>query len=143
MPPSSAAITRPELKEPALQIRTIDGVEPLDAQIGVFSKKTVPDALYGALFGQPDPANTDTDTEIEAVGGDAAAAPHMQTYAILDAAKLTSRPGLLERSGLQGRQLWQADECCSMGRPPRREQYVYSQSVHTVRRGPAPMGQAA
>ncbi|MFV0292160.1 MAG: hypothetical protein ACK5II_02655 [Paracoccus sp. (in: a-proteobacteria)] len=51
-----------------LQFETIDGVEPLDAQLGVFPKKTVPDALRDALFGQPEP----TTAEIEAAGGDTA-----------------------------------------------------------------------
>lgn len=69
-----------------LHIETIEGVEPLDTQIGVFPKKTVPDALHDALFGQPDP----TAAVVEAAGGDAALP--IQTYAILEAAKVaTSR----------------------------------------------------
>ena len=63
--------------EPALQIDTIEGVEPLDAQLGVAELKTVPDALYEPLFGQPSDARS-------------------HTYAILDAAKVPNLPELLE-----------------------------------------------
>ena len=44
--------------------------------------------------------------EIEAAGGEGAAVPPMQTYAILDAAKVTNLPELLERSGLEHRCLF-------------------------------------
>lgn len=67
--------------EPDLQINTIDGVEPLDAQLGVVDLKTVPDALYESLFGRP------CDTALH-------------TYVILDAAKVPNLPELLEVSGL-------------------------------------------
>ena len=76
--------------EPALQIDTIDGVEPLDAQLGVVELKTVPDALYEPLFGQP------SDTPLH-------------TYAILDAAKVPNLPELLEVSGLEHRCLFKCD----------------------------------
>lgn len=95
-----AASVEPE--QPVLRIETIEGVEPLDAQVGTFPKKTIPDALHDALFGQPSP----TAAEIKAVGGDPAVVPPMQTYAILDAAKLTNLPDLLERSGLEHRCLF-------------------------------------
>lgn len=98
----SSADLRPEPDRPMLQIETIEDVEPLDTQIGVFPKKTVPDALYDALFGQPDP----TAAEVEAAGGDDAAALPMQTYAILEAAKLANLPELLERSGVEHRCLF-------------------------------------
>ena len=76
--------------EPALRIGTIEGVEPLDAQLGVAEVKTVPDALYEPLFGQP------TDTPLH-------------TYAILDAAKVPNLPELLEVSGLAHRCLFKGD----------------------------------
>ena len=76
--------------EPALQIDTIDGVEPLDAQLGVADLKTVPDALYEPLFGQPSDAL-------------------LHTYAILDAAKVPNLPELLETSGLKHRCLFKGD----------------------------------
>lgn len=101
----SAAVASPEPEQPALQIETIEGIEPLDTQIGVFPKKTVPDALHDALFGQPEPRAT----EIEAAGGDPAAIPPMQTYAILDAAKVTNLPEILERSGLEHRCLFKGN----------------------------------
>lgn len=87
---------------PALRIEIIEGVEPLDTQLGVFPKRTVPDALYDAMFGQPDP----TAAEIEAAGGDAKAVSPLLTFAILDAAKLTNLPELLDRSDLDHRCLF-------------------------------------
>lgn len=86
-----------EPEPPAHVIMTIGGVEPLDAQLGVFPKKTVPDTLYDALFGQPDPI----DVEVEAAGGDTQVVPPIQTYAILDAAKFTNLPELLAESDLE------------------------------------------
>ena len=50
--PGIAAEVQSGLDQPTLQVEAIEDVEPLDAQIGVFPKKTVPDALYEALFGQ-------------------------------------------------------------------------------------------
>ncbi|MFV0295368.1 MAG: DUF4123 domain-containing protein [Hyphomicrobiaceae bacterium] len=90
---------------PALRIETIESVEPLDTQLGVFPKRTVPDSLFDALFGQPDPSPT----EIEAAGGDASAVPSMQTFALLDAAKVMNLPELLEDSGLEHRCLFKGD----------------------------------
>ncbi|RAU18527.1 hypothetical protein DN062_07070 [Nitrincola tibetensis] len=84
-----------------LQIEEIGPITPLDAQFGVYPKKTVPDALREALFGQPDP----TDAERADFGDDV---PPLVTYAVLDAAKmpylLTS---LLEDSGLRHQSLFQ------------------------------------
>lgn len=90
---------------PPLQIETIDSFEPLDTQIGGFPKKSVPDALHDALFGQPAP----TKAEIVAAGGDTSAVPLLQTYAVLDAAKLVNLPELLEDSGLEHRCLFKGD----------------------------------
>ncbi len=94
-----------EPTQPALRVETIEGVEPLDAQLGVFPKKTVPDVLYDALFGQPEP----TEAEIEAAGGDLSAVPPMQTYAILEAARVMNLPELLGNSGLEHRCLFKGD----------------------------------
>ena len=66
---------------PVLQIKTINGVEPLDEQFGVADLQTVPDALCAPLFDQP---------------GDMP----LHTYAILDAAKIPNLPEALETSGL-------------------------------------------
>lgn len=100
--PNRLDVATGEPERPRLQIETIECVEPLDAQLGTFPKKTVPDALYEPLFGQPAPL----DAEIAAVGGDPDAVPPMRTYAILDAAKVTNLPELLERSGLEHRCLF-------------------------------------
>jgi len=74
---------------PHLKVATIDGVEPLDEQFGVDVPKTIPDALYEPLFGQPDGSSTP-----------------LQTYAILDAAKVPNLPELLEASELEHRCLF-------------------------------------
>ena len=85
--------------EPALQIDTIEGVEPLDAQLGVVELKTVPDAIYEPLFGQPSDAP-------------------LHTYAILDAAKVPNLPELLEVSGLEHRCLFKGDAYDDLAREP-------------------------
>ena len=80
-----------------LKIETLEGIEPLDGQVGVYPRKTVPDKLYEPLFGQPEP----TEEEIERYGGKENIPP-MKLYAILDAAKVKT-PGLrtmLRTSGL-------------------------------------------
>lgn len=102
---SSSIDVQLEPTQSELQIENISGVEPLDTQIGVFPKKAVPYALHDALFGQPKP----TEDEIEAAGGDPAAVTHMNTYAILDAAKVANLPELLERSGLEHRCLFKGE----------------------------------
>lgn len=90
---------------PALEVETIEGIEPLDDQFGVDVSKTVPDALFDALFGQPEPSKT----EIAAAGGDPENVPPLHTYAILDAAKVTNLPELLETSGLEHRCLFKGN----------------------------------
>lgn len=88
--------------EPHLNIETIEDVEPLDAQFGVAEPKNVPDALYGALFGQPEP----TEGDVQQAGGDPTNVPLLHTYAILDAAKIQGLPELLTASGLEHRCLF-------------------------------------
>lgn len=97
--PNDVHPTRPT---PTLKIELIDDIAPLGTQFGVFPKKSVPDLLHHLLFGQPEP----TDPEIRVVGGDAALVPQMQTYAILDAAKVPNLPELLKESGLEHRCLF-------------------------------------
>ncbi len=58
-----------------LVIKELGPVTPLDAQFGVHPKKSVPDALNDALFGQPDPS----EGEREAFGADI---PPLATYAV-------------------------------------------------------------
>ncbi|SEO42528.1 protein of unknown function [Paracoccus alcaliphilus] len=86
-------------------ISEIPNVEPLDAQLGAFPKKTVPDALHGAFWGQPQPSIS----ELEIAGGDPTKVAPMQTYAVLDAAKVINLPELLENSGLEHRCLFKGD----------------------------------
>lgn len=84
-----------------LHIEEIEGVEPLDAQFGVHPLKTVPDALYEPLFGQPEPSAA----EVVQYGG-ADKVPPLNTYAILDAAKVVNFVVMLEASGLEYRCLF-------------------------------------
>lgn len=82
-----------------LRVATIRNVEPLDQQFGVQPKKTVPEILYSTLFGLSEPSAA----EIAAAGDDPAAVLPMQTYAVLDAAKIVNLPELLGTSGLEHR----------------------------------------
>ncbi len=68
-------------------------VAPLDSQFGVAEPKAVPDDLKGLLFGDP----------------------ALQTYAILDAAKVTNLPELLEGSGLEHRCLFKGGALDDLG----------------------------
>ena len=100
-----------------LIIEEIEGVEPLDMQLGVYPKLTVPEALQEAMFGQPEP----TEAEIEAARQaheenddpdkqEEFEVPPMGTYAILDAAKMPYLlTGELEHSSLQYQSLFQGD----------------------------------
>lgn len=103
LPAADAGAQQPE--QPPLRVETIEDIDPLDIQLGVFPKKAVPDALHDAMFGQPDPSPA----EIETSGGDPASVPLMHTYAILDAAKVTNLPEFLENSGLEHRCLFKGD----------------------------------
>lgn len=90
---------------PTVQVDVIEGVEPLNTQIGVFPKRTVPEALLAVLFGQPEPSHDEV-----AMAGDAdTLVPPMRTYTILDASKVMGLPDLLENSGLEHRCLFKGD----------------------------------
>ncbi len=96
----------------ALGFKTVEDVVPLDAQIGVAHKKTVPDALHPAMFGQPEP----TAAEVRAAGGNPANVPPMQSYVLLDAAKsCIFRTGWRQASGLPHRCLYQGDAADNYG----------------------------
>lgn len=88
--------------EPNLSIECIDGVKPLDDQFGIDRPKTVPDALVELLFGK----QALPQEEPEPAGGDLAKLPFVQTYAILDAAKMPRLEELLEGSELEYRCLF-------------------------------------
>lgn len=94
------------IRDPDLfRIEFIEGVMPLDSQFGQTDRKAVPNLLRDPLFGQPAPLPS----EIEAADGDPAKVPIMQTYAILDAAKVANLTTLLETSGLEHRCLFKGD----------------------------------
>jgi len=99
----------PDDTEGYLHIEEIEGVEPLDMQFGVHPPKTVPDALYEPLFGQPDP----TPAEV-AQYGSAEKVPPLHTYAILDAAKVVNFVEMLEASGLEHRCLFKGEAAQEM-----------------------------
>lgn len=89
-----------KLPEQQLQIDTIDDVEPLNGQFGINHPETVPDALREPLFGQPEPTTAEVDpTQITP----------LLTYAILDAAKISGLPELLDASGLEHRCLFKGN----------------------------------
>lgn len=73
--------------DPVLLCSVIADIIPLDRQMGVQPRKTVPDALQGAIFGQPAPTRGEPGQP-------------MHSYAILDAAKLLDLSEPLSRSGL-------------------------------------------
>jgi hypothetical protein len=73
---------------PALTVQKIKSVAPLGSQFGVMEPLTVPPALREALFGQSS----------RPIDGCATSLLH--TYAILDAAKVSCLPEMLEDSGL-------------------------------------------
>ena len=85
-----------------LIIEEIEGVEPLDFQFGIWPKRSVPEPLQEAIFGQPEP----TEEEIEQYGENV---PEMGTYAILDAGKMPQFLVLLENSELEYQCLFQGD----------------------------------
>lgn len=92
-----------------LTVQRIDGITPLDAQMGVVAKKTAPDLLNAMLF-EPQPP---TAAEIE-LYGNIETMPPLRTYAVLNAAKMPYvLTGLLEKSGQPYQSLFQgrtADE---------------------------------
>ena len=86
-----------------LHIEEIGGVEPLDSQFGVHPPKTVPDALYEPLFGQPEITREDFISSGQhpgVIGG-------MKVYAILDVGKINSLLNSIEESGCAYRCLFQ------------------------------------
>lgn len=91
--------------ESSLHVETLADIVPLDGQFGVGSPKTVPDALFEPLFGQPEP----TAAEFAEAGGDVDKMLQLHTYALLDAAKVMNLPELLEASGLEHQCLFKGD----------------------------------
>lgn len=69
-----------------LTLEVIPDVVPFGDQFDVEKSKTVPDALFSPLFGQPDSQDT---------------LVRMRTFALLDAVKVPALPEMLEASGLE------------------------------------------
>lgn len=89
--PTTTSEAAPEDGQAGLWLAEIANVTPLDKQLGANPRKTVPDALVPVLFGQPPEDKS---------------LPEMQTYAILDAAKVDNLLDQLGGSGLQHRCLF-------------------------------------
>lgn len=81
--------------------RIVMRVTPLDAQFGVWPRKTVPDTLREPLFGRIGPKDPGI-ARYDAAN----AAPPLDSYAILDAAKVQNLPDILTASGLSYRCLF-------------------------------------
>ncbi|WP_158442343.1 DUF4123 domain-containing protein [Paracoccus aminophilus] len=81
-----------------MTIEIIEGVEPLDDQRALAVKKTVPDVLREILFDDHPAREPDLD--------EAQQSQPVQTYAILDGAKVPELPAMLEASGLPHRCLF-------------------------------------
>lgn len=101
--PDSRALQSPN--PPKLQVDCIEGVEPLGVQFGEVEKKTVPEKLHDALFGQL----AVTDSKIKPADTDPLVALPLRTYAIIDAGKVTNLPALLAGSQLEHRCLFRGD----------------------------------
>lgn len=91
-----------EIEGTRIAVKIIEGVFPLDSQLGVYPPRGVPDTLHGALFGEPAPSQA----TISMAEGELAHVPKPQTYAILDGAKVLNLPELLIESGLEHRCLF-------------------------------------
>lgn len=79
-----------ETVAPAARIRAIDGVVPFEDEVGAPRVPTVPAALREVLFGQPDAFD-----------------PPMQTFAVLEAARVPGLAEMLETSELDHACLFQ------------------------------------
>lgn len=99
--PAEAYLSDSRLPSSYMGIEIIDNVVPLDAQFGVYPKKTAPDRLIAPLFGAVPPDQADLDEY-----GSADAVPPMKTYVILDAAKIANLADMLENSGIAFRCLF-------------------------------------
>ncbi len=95
----------------ALHFETVNGVVPLDAQHGVHPVRSVPVALQEALFGSVVP----DDMEIKTAGENTDTQSPMQTYAILDAGKISELPSRLAVSDQQHRCLFKGSALDEFG----------------------------
>ncbi|MEQ5778580.1 DUF4123 domain-containing protein [Thalassospira sp. NFXS8] len=93
-----------------LDIKEIPGIEPLDDQFGVHPRKTVPDGLLEPLFGEVEP----TAAEIAFYDG-LENVPPLKTYAVIDAAKLTSGASAIETCGMPWRCMFKGKAAIELG----------------------------
>lgn len=91
-----------------LQIEKLHGVKPLDAQIGVGPKRTVPHDLKTMLFDPPPVLRAGQETDRGVTAG-------LHVYAILDAARVPNLSDLLARSGLEHLCLFQGKAFDDLG----------------------------
>ncbi|OKH87072.1 DUF4123 domain-containing protein [Thalassospira sp. TSL5-1] len=98
-----AAVSVQELEKPKswLSIGEIDGIKPLDGQLGVWPKKNIPDMLVEPLFGYVEP----TPEEIIHYGS-YEAVPPMRTYIVLDSGKMQWGYSEIEHCGMPFRCLF-------------------------------------
>ena len=80
----------------ALNLDEIRNIVPLSPHQRSKARAEIPDLLAGALFGAPDGM----------AASSPGSSPEIATYAILDAAKITMLPDILEASGLEHRCLF-------------------------------------
>ena len=99
--PSTQQLPTRNIDAPPYEINLID-VAPLSDQRQSTELKKIPDKLRDPLFGHP----TATAAESRAFEGDPNDLPRLQTYAVLDAAKVQGLPEMLETSGLEHRCLF-------------------------------------
>lgn len=83
---------------PTLGRRLLKNVAPLDGQFGAEKPKPVPDELREIIFGS-----------LEVEGAKPAKSSAVQTYAILDAARIRNVVEILETSGLEHRCLFKGE----------------------------------
>ena len=100
---AAGADGQPNDSQGYLHIEEIEGVEPLDSQFGVHPPKTVPDALYQPLFGQPEI----TQEDFILSGSHPGVIGEMKVFAILDVGKINSLLNSIEESGCEYRCLFQ------------------------------------
>ncbi|PXW82684.1 uncharacterized protein DUF4123 [Ruegeria sp. P4] len=85
-----------------LKIEQIHGIEPLDAQLGVWPKRTVPEVLSSPMFGTHETRSPVIRPAADQVDPKSS----MQTYAILDASKVPNLTDMLAVSELEHRCLF-------------------------------------
>lgn len=102
---------RPATSGPRFVLDRGENIAPLDTQFAADPKRDLPQPLVEPLFGQPPPDSGD----IAAARGDVQRVPPMQTYVVLDAARITNLPEMLGVSGLEHACLFKGDALQILG----------------------------